>query len=128
MGGARVASVRARRAGGLAEFPHDHDAVAPALQCPAEQPLVLAPAIHVRAVEMVDAELDRPVDEPDAGRVVARAVDAGQRHAAEADRRDLGPRLAKPPALRNSHAAHRSLQPLKLWDKLEYRGMIAAAT
>src|SRR5271156_2712772 len=118
IGEAPVDAVGAARPARLAEFGHDDEAVAPALQCPAEEFLVLAPAIHVRAVEMVDAELDRPVDHPDPGLVVALAVDPGQRHAAETDSRDLRPRLAEPPALRDSHAAHRSLQPLKLCDKL----------
>src|SRR5438045_4766391 len=50
IGGAAVDAVGAARLAGLAEFGRDHDAVAPALQCPAEQFLVLAPPIHVRAV------------------------------------------------------------------------------
>ena len=86
IGGAAVDAVGAARPLGLAEFACDHDAVAPALERPAEQLFVLAPAIHVRAVEMIDAELDRPVDQPNAGRVVTRSVDPGQRHATEADR------------------------------------------
>src|SRR4051794_16057075 len=115
--GAAVNTVGAARPAGLAEFGRDHDAVAPTLQCPAEELLVLAPPIHVRAVEMIDAELDSPVDEPDPGLVVARAVDAGQRHAAEPNCRDLRSRFAESPSLRNSHSAHRFLQPLKLCDK-----------
>ena len=73
--GAAVDAVGAARLAGLAEFGHDHDAVSPGLQRAAEQFLVLTPAIHVRAVEMVDAELDRPMDQPDRCCVVARSVD-----------------------------------------------------
>ena len=118
VGGTAVDAIGAARPPGLAEFARDHDIVAPALQGPAEQFLVLAPAIHVRTVEMIDPELDRPVEQPDPCVVVARAVDAGQRHAAETDRRDLRSRLAEPPPLRDHCAAHRPLQPLKLCDKL----------
>src|ERR1700730_4954429 len=53
IGGGPVDAVGATGPAGLAKFGRDHDTVAPALQCPAEEFLVLAPAIHVRAVEMV---------------------------------------------------------------------------
>src|SRR6516165_7361723 len=78
IGGAAVDAVGAAGAPRLAELAGDHDSVAPALDRPAEQLLVLPPAIHVRAVEMVDAEIDRPVDQGDSCRVVARPVDPGQ--------------------------------------------------
>src|SRR6202011_4504908 len=94
---------------GLAKCGSDHDVFSKALERPAEQLLVLTPAIHVRAVEMIDAEVDRPMDQPDPGLVVARAVDAGQGHAAEPDCRDLRSRLAEPAPLRDSCAAHLSL-------------------
>src|SRR5262249_29425890 len=81
IGGGAVDAVGAARLAGLAEFARDYDPVAPALQRPAEQFLVLAPAVHVRAVKMIDAQLDCPVDQPDSGRVVARAVDPRQGHA-----------------------------------------------
>ena len=62
---AAVDAVGAARPLGLAELGRDHDLVAPALQRAAEQFLVLAPAIHVRAVEMIDAEIDRALDQLD---------------------------------------------------------------
>src|SRR5438128_1190730 len=55
IGGAAVDAVGAARPAGLAEFAGEHDAVAPALKRPAKQLLVLTPAIHVRAVEVIDA-------------------------------------------------------------------------
>src|SRR5437764_5904275 len=113
IGGTAVDAIGAARPPGLAEFARDHDIVAPALQGPAEQFLVLAPAIHVRTVEMIDPELDRPVDQPDSGLVVARAVDAGQRHAAEPDGRDLQSRFAESAPLRDKSISHPTLQ-LKL--------------
>src|SRR5215469_9709259 len=93
---AAVDTVGAAGATGLAEFRGDHDAASPTLQSPTEQLLVLPPAIHVRAVEMVATEIDRPVNQCDPRRVVARPVDAGQRHAAKTDRRDLRPVRAEP--------------------------------
>src|SRR5437588_10647168 len=45
IGGTAVDAVGAARPAGLAEFGCDHDAVAPALPCPAEQFFVLAPAL-----------------------------------------------------------------------------------
>ncbi len=109
IGGAAVDPVGAARPAGLAEFAGEHDAVAPALERPAEQLLVLTPAIHVRAVEVVDAELDRPVDQRNPRLLLAGAVDAGQRHAAETDRRDLRSHPAEPAPLRDHRAAHRYL-------------------
>ena len=109
IGRTAVDTVGAARPPGLAEFAGDHDAVAPALERPAEELLVLTPAIHVGAVEVVDAEIDRPVDQRNPSLVVAGAVDAGQRHAAEPDRRDLRAGFAEPAPLRSRRAAHRSL-------------------
>jgi hypothetical protein len=53
-----------------AGFGGEHDLVAPALQRLAEQRFVMAPAIKVRGIQMVDAELDRLVQEHDRGRFV----------------------------------------------------------
>src|SRR5262245_46619682 len=78
IGGAAVDAVGAPGLAGLAEFAGDHHAIAPPLQCSAAQLFVLAPAIHVRAVEMVDPEFERAMDEPGAVLVVAGAVDTGQ--------------------------------------------------
>src|SRR5437867_7773155 len=107
--GAAVDPVGAARPTRLAEFAGEHDAVAATFECTTEQLLVLAPAIHVRAVEVIDAELDRPMDQRDPRLVVAGAVDAGQRHAPETDRRDLRAGFAEPAPLRDHRAAHRSL-------------------
>ena len=97
--GPAIDAVGAARVLRLAEFRDQHDLVAPALQRAAEQFLVLAPAIHVRAVEKIDAEIDRLLHQRHAGRVVARPVDPRQRHAAEPDRGDLRPVLADPTLL-----------------------------
>jgi len=91
----------------LAEFGGDHDLAAASLQRPPEQFLVVAPAIHVGAVEMVDAELDRAPDQLLAGLVVAGAVGAGQRHAAEPDRQHLRPIAADPALCLNHHSSGR---------------------
>src|SRR5262249_52410554 len=67
----------------LAEFGGEHDLVAAADQRLAEQAFVVAPAIHVGAVEKIDAALERVMDDANALRIVALAVGAGKRHAAE---------------------------------------------
>jgi len=72
----------------VAELGREHDLVAAPPERLAEQLLVVAPAVHVRGVEEVHAEVDRPVDDRDRLRVVALAVRAGHGHAAEADGRD----------------------------------------
>src|SRR5262249_25621039 len=46
VGRAAIDAVGTPRLACLAKFARDHDTVAPALQCPAEQFLVLTPAIH----------------------------------------------------------------------------------
>src|SRR5579885_2592691 len=79
--GAAVHPVGAARVLGLAELGGEHDLVAPAFQRPADHRLVLAPAVHVGAVEMVDPEIDRLLQKADRRFVVALAVDPRQRHA-----------------------------------------------
>src|SRR5947207_1428457 len=59
--GAAVDAVGAARATGLAELGRDQDAVAPALQCPAEQLVARAPSRRFLAVEIIRAYLDRSV-------------------------------------------------------------------
>src|SRR6266851_4453265 len=97
------AAVDAARAAVLAEFGREYDVVAPPLgqgcQRPAKQLLVLAQPIGVRAVEKIDAKLDRPLQKWHRRVVVARPVGPGQRHAAEPDRRNLEPVAAEPAAL-----------------------------
>src|SRR6185437_11750595 len=89
--GAPVDTVRATGVLGLAELARDHDLVPHPLEGAAEQFLVLAPAVHVGAVEEIDAEIDRLAQEIDPRRVVALAVDARQRHAAKPERRHRRP-------------------------------------
>src|SRR5437764_6831961 len=95
--GAAVDAIGAAGLSGLAELGGDDDFVAlgprELAQRAAKQFLVMAPAIHVRAVEMIDAELDGAPQQGLGRLVVARAVSAGQRHAAEPDRQYLRPVL-----------------------------------
>src|SRR5438874_9097735 len=76
--GAAVDAVGTAGLPGLAEFGGDDDVVRPALQGAAEQLLIMAPAIHVRAVEMIDAEFDGAPDQGLGRLVVARPVGARQ--------------------------------------------------
>ncbi len=91
--GPAVAAARTRAVD--AELGDQEHAVALALERPAQQLLVLAEAIQLRAVEEIDAELDGAVDGADRFRVVGRAVRHRHAHAAEPDGGDLGPVLAK---------------------------------
>jgi hypothetical protein len=109
IGRATVDAIGAAGAPRLPEFAGNHDAVAPPLEGPAKQFLVLAPTIHVRAVEMIDAEIDRPMDQRDPCRLVARSVNPRQAHAAEADCRDFRPAFAELAPFRDDRVAHRSL-------------------
>ena len=89
VGRAAVDAVGAARLLRLAELGRQHDLGAPAAgQRLAEQGLVVAPAIHVGAVEEVDAAIERVMDDADRLGIVALAVGAGQRHAAEPDGED----------------------------------------
>ena len=64
--GAAVDAVRAAGVLRLAELGRDHETVAPlAPEGAAEQFLVLAPAIHVGTVEMIDPEIERAMDQLD---------------------------------------------------------------
>src|SRR5262249_36033309 len=104
--GAAVDAIGAARPPGLAEFRCDHAPAAAAVERAAQQFLVLSPAIHVRAVEMVAPELNRAMDEAHSSFVVARPVDAREGHAAEADRRALRTRLTEPALFHDDGAAH----------------------
>src|SRR5262249_32769082 len=73
----------------LAELRGHDGPLPPALQGPAEQLLVVAPAVHVGAVQEVDPAVEGLVDHGDRLGVVAGAVDAGLRHAAQSDGRAL---------------------------------------
>ena len=72
----------------LAELGRQHHAVATAPDRVPDHLLVMAPAVHVGAVEVVDATVDRLSDQRLGLGIVGGAVDARQRHAAESDRRD----------------------------------------
>ncbi len=75
----------------LSELGHQHHAIAAALDRAADQFLVMAPAVHVRGVEMVHAHVDRAADQILRRPVIGIAIDAGERHAAEPDRGDREP-------------------------------------
>ena len=80
-----VDPVRLARPLRLPELRRQHDAIAPALQRAAKDFLVVAPAVHVGAIEMIDALVDRVADQILRHCIVRRAVDARQRHAAQPD-------------------------------------------
>src|SRR5262249_55544931 len=73
----------------LAELRGHAGPIAPALHGPAEQLRVVALAVHVEAVQEVDPAVHGCLDHGDRLGVVARTVDAGHRHAAQPDGRDL---------------------------------------
>src|SRR5256885_14187621 len=66
-----------------AEFGCEHDAVAPAGDRLAHEPLVGVRAVHVGGVEEVDAQIERPVDGRDRFAFVRGAVELGHPHASE---------------------------------------------
>src|SRR5262249_17257850 len=70
----------------LAKLGGQHD-LRPAAtrQSLAEQGLVVAPAVHVGAVDESDAAIDSVMDHANAFAIIALAVDAGERHAAQPD-------------------------------------------
>ena len=72
----------------VAELGGQHHPVALAPEGPAQQLLVLPPAVHVGGVQEVDAQVEGAVDDRDGLRVVALAVDVGHGHAPESDGRD----------------------------------------
>src|SRR3984893_9825813 len=86
IGGPAVDEVAlAVRAPHLAELGGHEHPVALAFDGAPEQLLVLAPAVHVRGVEMVDPEVEGAVDDADAFLVVALAIGAGHGHEPESD-------------------------------------------
>jgi hypothetical protein len=106
----------------VAELGGEHDLVAAAAQGPAQQLLVLAPAVHVGGVEEVHAEVERTVDDRDGLLLVALAVDVGHGHAAEADRGNGQRALAECASLhefllRNLPKLDRIRRPILLQDR-----------
>ena len=79
----------------LPELGRHHHAIAAPTQRLAEQLLVVPPAVHVGRVEKVDALVERVVDDADRLFVVRVAIDAGHRHQAETDRRNLDAAIAE---------------------------------
>src|SRR6266849_678406 len=104
------------RALDLAELRGEHRLVAPTLERPAQQLLVVSPTVHVRGVQEVDPQVQRVVDDVDGLGVVALAVGAGHGHAPEPDGRDLQvavPQLAilhggRSPVLNSTGSPHHS--------------------
>ena len=109
------AAVDARRAavgvGHEPELGREHDLVAAVADGAAHELLVVPGAVDVGGVEQVDAEVERAVDRRDAVGLVRAAVRAGHRHAAQADRRDVGAHLAELPH-RDRHPLDRVRGPL----------------
>ena len=81
---------RRRRIADDAELGGDDDLVAPAADRAADELLVGERAVDVGGVEEVDAELDGAMDRRDPFGLVARSVELGHAHAAEAEGRDTG--------------------------------------
>src|SRR5687767_12156498 len=77
------------------EFRCDDRAIASVAERPSHERLVRANTVHVRGVEEIDAELQRPVDDGDGRGVLCGAVKIGHAHAAEADGRDAELRVTK---------------------------------
>src|SRR5262249_25927176 len=73
----------------IAELGGEEDLSAPSRDRLADQRFVVSIAISVGGIEQPDSEVERIANEVDAFAVVAGTVDIGQRHATEADRRNL---------------------------------------
>jgi len=84
----------------------DLDLVAPALQRFADHAFALLVAVHPRRVDVVDAELERPVDERDGEFLVDSALglclDHGEAHGAEAKSRNVKSCLSEGAVLHGS--------------------------
>src|SRR5262249_52888801 len=102
--GTAVHPVRLPLTAHLAELAGQEHALAEALDRAPDQLLVVAPAVHIRAVEMVDADFYRMTDQCLRLAVFSGTINARHRHAAKADGRDGGAALAKP-AIDDRHCA-----------------------
>src|SRR5262249_57978186 len=69
----------------------EHDAVANTFDGTPDKLLIVAPAIHVGGVEVVDTELDGAANEVFGLGIVGCAIDPRQRHATQSDRRHRKP-------------------------------------
>src|SRR6185369_13595535 len=96
---AAVDHVGAARVLHLAELGDEDHAVTPALERLAEQLLVVAPAVHVGRVDVIDAEVDGALDERDRLAVVGGPVHPRQPHAPQSDRRHVERAVPEPPLL-----------------------------
>jgi hypothetical protein len=76
--GPAVDEVGPRRIACLPELGGENRLIAAAAQRAPQQRLVVAPAVHVRRVDMGDPPIQRVLDEGDGGRIVGGAVDAGE--------------------------------------------------
>ena len=76
--GPAVHAVRAAGVLRLAELGCQHHTVAAAFERPADHLLIMAPAVHVGRIEMIDALVDGVADQLLRGGVIGFAVDAGQ--------------------------------------------------
>ena len=97
---------RARRVVGVAhdaELGGEHHLVAPAGDRAADELLVRVRAVDVGRVEQRHAELERAVDGGDRLFVVARAVELGHAHAAEAERGDRQALRSQPAFLHHAN-------------------------
>jgi hypothetical protein len=97
----------AARVGGIADDPElrgQHDLVAAIGDRAPDEALVCVRAVDVGGVEEVDAQLDGAMDHGDRLVVVARAVELGHAHAAQAEGGDGGAGAAQRACLHARHA------------------------
>src|SRR5262249_28336264 len=99
----------------LTKFGRQHHLVPFSLERPADDFFIVAPAIHVRGIEMVDAKVYRVADQCLRLSILGCTVDALQRHAAEANRGDRQATLAKLTIrdLRHNSSPSRTIYALK---------------
>src|SRR5208283_1616275 len=74
-----------------AEFYREQNALAPALQRPPDEHLVVAHAIEIAGIDQVDAAIDGRVNGGDALALVGRPVHARHPHASQSERKYRGP-------------------------------------
>src|SRR5262249_22732504 len=89
----------------LAKLAGQYHFVAPALDRTADDLLIVAPAVHVGGIKMIDAHVYCVCEEGRRLCLLGRSIDAGQGHAAKSDRGDRQTTVAKL-AIRN--LAHRN--------------------
>src|SRR6516164_3355482 len=85
--GTPVHAALATRAEDIAELGRDHYSIAIRLEYPADQLFIAVVAVHVRGIEEVDAQLDRPIESRDRFGLVGNSISLRHAHAAESDGR-----------------------------------------